>query len=41
MLEAPSEPWPLPPLPTFDGGPFLMDISDPDALYEAMGEDEA
>lgn len=26
----------LPPLPTFDGGEFLVDISDREALYRAM-----
>ncbi len=26
----------LPPLPTFDGGGFLMDISDRNALYNGM-----
>lgn len=29
----------LPPLPTFDGGGALVDISDRDALYEAMEQD--
>jgi hypothetical protein len=27
---------PLPPLPTFDGGGELVDITDRDALYQAM-----
>jgi hypothetical protein len=27
---------PLPPLPTFKSGGFLVDISDRDALYQAM-----
>jgi hypothetical protein len=26
----------LPPIPTFDGGPALVDVADRDALYEAM-----
>lgn len=26
----------LPPLPTFDGGKFLVDIADRDALYDVM-----
>lgn len=30
----------LPPLPTFHGGGFLVDIADRDALYRAMEEDE-
>ncbi len=30
----------LPPLPTFSGGGFLVDIDNRDALYEAMEEDE-
>jgi hypothetical protein len=29
----------LPPLPTFQGGGFLVDIDNRDALYEAMEED--
>lgn len=27
----------LRPLPQFNGGPFLVDVDDRDALYEAMG----
>lgn len=26
----------LPPIPTFRGGPYLVDIADRDALYDAM-----
>jgi hypothetical protein len=31
---------PLPPLPSFDGGKMLVDVSDRDALYRAMEEEE-
>lgn len=27
---------PLPPLPTFDMGPFLVDINDKEAMYEVL-----
>jgi hypothetical protein len=30
----------LPPLPTFDCGPFLVDITDREALYAALEEDD-
>lgn len=39
MLEAPAARVELPPLPTFDGGDELVDISDRDALYRAMEEE--
>ena len=40
MLEAPaSESRELPPLPTFDGGGPLIDISDREKLYDAMEDD--
>lgn len=40
MLEAPvRESGELPPLPTFDGGRSLVDISDREALYDAMEKD--
>lgn len=29
----------LPPLPTYDGGPFLVDVSDRDALFDAFDEE--
>ena len=35
-----AEPDDLPPLPTWNSGGFLVDISDRDALYRAMEEDE-
>ena len=44
VLAAPAvaaeEPDPLPPLPTWHSGGFLVDIADRDALYRAMEEDE-
>lgn len=33
-----KEPTDLPPLPRFDGGGFLVDVDDRDALYDAMEE---
>ena len=33
---APKPPKKLPPLPTFDGGGYLVDIADRNALYDAM-----
>jgi hypothetical protein len=30
----------LPPLPTFNGGQFLVDVSDRRALYDVMNEDD-
>ena len=40
FLEEPSPASPIKPLPVFDGGGFLVDISDRDALYRAMEEDD-
>ncbi len=39
-LPAADEPNTLPPLPTWRGGPELVDISDRDALYRAMEEED-
>jgi plasmid stability protein len=39
MLHKQSEPQPLPPLPTFDGGRLLVDVADRDALYRLMEEE--
>jgi len=36
FLDPPEKPAELPPLPTFDGGAFLVDIADREALYRAM-----
>jgi len=36
MLRASRKKQKLPPLPTFKGGPELVDISNRDALYDAM-----
>jgi hypothetical protein len=30
----------LPPLPSYDGGPFLIDVSDRDSLYGLLDEDK-
>jgi hypothetical protein len=38
-LDRPSPPKKLPPLPSFDGGGYLVDIADRNALYNAMEED--
>ncbi len=35
-----SPPPPLPPLPTFDGGPLLIDVDDRDALMDLLDEDK-
>jgi len=35
-LDRAGKPVDLPPLPRFNGGGFLVDISDRDALYEAL-----
>ena len=39
-LPAKDETNTLPPLPTWRGGPELVDISDRDALYRAMEEED-
>jgi hypothetical protein len=37
MLDsAESEPRPLPPLPVFDGGRLLVDVTDREALYDVL-----
>lgn len=36
LLDASREPVELSPLPSFDGGGALVDVSDRDALYQAM-----
>lgn len=41
MLDRPAETKKLPPLPTFDMGPFLVDISNREALYKAMEDYDA
>ena len=38
LFRAPTERGALPPLPTFQGGEYLVDIDDRDALYHAMEE---
>ncbi len=40
LLDAKPKPVALPPLPSFDGGAFLVDISDRNALYDAMDADD-
>lgn len=30
----------LPPLPSWDGGPFLVDITDREAIYQAQKQDD-
>lgn len=30
----------LPPLPTFQGGPFLVDVADRRALYDVLNEED-
>ena len=44
MLASPEtageQPQTLPPLPTWNGGGFLVDIDDRDALYRAMEEEQ-
>ncbi len=40
LLDRPAAPVKLSPLPTFDGGGYLVDIADRDALYRAMEEQE-
>ena len=37
-LRKQPKPAKLPPLPSFDGGKFLVDIADRDALFNAMEE---
>jgi hypothetical protein len=39
FLRKPRRSSTLPPLPTFAGGPFLVDVSDREALYDAMEGD--
>jgi hypothetical protein len=39
MLDAPTKPTKLPPLPSFMSGGALVDIADREALYRAMEED--
>jgi len=36
LFQTPKSPRPVPPLPSFKGGEFLVDIADRDALYQAM-----
>jgi hypothetical protein len=36
LLQAQKSRRPIPPLPSFKGGEFLVDIADRDALYQAM-----
>jgi hypothetical protein len=38
LLEPARKRRPLPPLPVYDGGAFLVDVSDRDALYRVMEE---
>jgi hypothetical protein len=35
-LAARPKPVKLPPLPSFDGGPLLVDVADRDALYDVL-----
>lgn len=39
-LEQKPKPEKLPPLPTYAGGPFLVDVSDRDALFEIFDRDK-